>query len=42
MRAFNTYRARLQEEMDLTPSAAMFRLVSEVRDGQPARPADAY
>ncbi|MCU1519558.1 MAG: DNA-binding transcriptional activator of the family [Pseudarthrobacter sp.] len=42
VRAFNTYRAKLQEEMDLAPSAAMFRLVSEVRDGQPARPADAY
>lgn len=38
LRAYEKYRAKLQEEMGLTPSDAIFQLVSEVRGSQSSRP----
>jgi DNA-binding SARP family transcriptional activator len=37
LRAFEKYRAKLKEEMGLTPSEAILRLVSEVRESQSSR-----
>lgn len=42
LRAFEKYRTKLQEEMGLTPSDAILRLVNEVRESQSSRPGDTY
>jgi DNA-binding SARP family transcriptional activator len=42
LRAFEKYRAKLKEEMGLTPSDALLRLVSEVRESQSSRPDGGY
>lgn len=42
LRAFEKYRARLKEELGLTPSDTIFRLVSEVRESQTSRQGETY
>lgn len=42
LRAFERYRTKLKDEMGLTPSDAIFRLVSEVWESQSSRPDPTY